>query len=203
MKFYSYVSWLEKEHPSSLELLCFVHNNGSDRRVTRCVKRTRLKVRLRRPTNGRDTTNERFVSSEKDSLSLFAAISKYIVRYSSKRASFRQFVTFFTNRHRSRGWRKILSKQSYRYNFAIRARKEIIDFRSEFCKKKKKIRCTRETMLVRDSIRIRSSPVPENLFHSMEPSYNGAPFIPRSFIKTKFYHRVERALDRYYYSNEK
>lgn len=69
--------------------------------------------------------------------------------------------------------------------------------------KKKKIRCTRETMLVRDSIRIRSSPVPENLFHSMEPSYNGAPFIPRSFIKTKFYHRVERALDRYYYSNEK
>lgn len=138
MKFYSYVSWLEKEHPSSLELLCFVHNNGSDRRVTRCVKRTRLKVRLRRPTNGRDTTNERFVSSEKDSLSLFAAISKYIVRYSSKRASFRQLVTFFTNRHRSRGWRKILSKQSYRYNFAIRARKEIIDFRSEFCKKKKK-----------------------------------------------------------------
>lgn len=117
-----------------------------------------------------DTTNERFVSSEKDSLSFFAAISKYIVRYSLNRFA----NLFFTNRHRSRGWRKILSKQSYRYNFAIsvnatrwftrvfeREKKSSI-FVQNFLKKKKitrgqKIRCTRETTptLVRDSIRIR------------------------------------------------
>lgn len=76
-------------------------------------------------------------------------------------------------------------------------------FVQNFVKKKKKSAARVKQCSYEIRIRIRSSPVPENLFHSMEPSYNGAPFIPRSFIKTKFYHRVERALDRYYYSNEK
>lgn len=164
-----------------------------------------------------DTTNERFVSSEKDSLSFFAAISKYIVRYSLNRFA----NLFFTNRHRSRGWRKILSKQSYRYNFdwsigqrhtlvharfTIRTRKEIIDFRSEFSKKKKKSHAGKKSAArVKQrprSYEIRFVFVVENLFHSMSHTMELRSSHVRS-LKRNFYHRVERPLDRYYYSNEK
>lgn len=61
-------------------------------------------------------------------------------------------------------------------------------FVQNFLKKKKitrgqKIRCTRETTptLVRDSIRIR-----RRKFVPFDVAHDGAPFIPRSFVKTKF-----------------
>lgn len=51
VKFYCVRVW--KKNTLRLSSSFVSYNNGSDRRVTRCVKRTCLKVPLRRPMNGR------------------------------------------------------------------------------------------------------------------------------------------------------
>lgn len=79
VKFYYVRVW--KKNTLRLSSSFVSYNNGSDRRVTRCVKRTCLKVPLRRPMNGRRYRIQRTPTFRFE----WKGPAMYIVRYEVRR----------------------------------------------------------------------------------------------------------------------